>query len=343
MRCIELADGKSFGDGRPVFIVAEVGANHNRSMSLAGELIDAAAEAGVDGVKFQFYTPDGLYSSRTPMHSGYEKDLHTLISEIETPREWAEDLAARCRARGVTFFGTPFDRGAADMLARLSPMIKIASFELVDLPFVRYAAEKGKPMVLSTGMASSEEIGDAIGACRAAGNEAVALLQCASLYPSPPEIMNLRAIPAMRAEFGVPAGLSDHSEGGHVALAAVAMGACMIEKHFTLSRKMDGPDHHFAMEPDDMRTLVRQCREIEAAMGDGLKSGPDKAESEYYGLRRSVHAAVDIPAGAVITLDMLTVKRPALGVPPKSINTLAGMRARRNIAADEWISWDDAE
>ena len=333
--------GRKIGEGHPCFIAAEIGSNHNRSMALAKELIDAAADCGADAAKFQIYTADALYSRRTPAHSGYTKNLHTLISEIETPREWIEELAAHCAKRGLVFFATPFDREAADLLNPCSVLFKIASFELVDLPLIAHVAAKGKPVVLSAGLANMDEVHDALDVCRAARNEQVVLLQCASLYPAPPDIVNLQAMKTMKEAFGFPTGLSDHTLGTHVSVAAVALGACMIEKHFTLSRSMEGPDHPFAMEPTDMKRLVEQIRDVEVALGDGVKRGPSEAESESYRIgRRSVHAARGISAGSAITADMLCTKRPGLGIAPKQIGELIGKTASRDIAADEWLTWD---
>jgi sialic acid synthase SpsE len=307
-------------------------------MALARELIDAAADCGVDAAKFQIYTADALYSRRTPAHSGYTKNLHTLISEIETPREWIEELAAHCARRGLVFFATPFDKEAADLLNPYSALFKIASFELVDLPLIAHVAAKGKPVVLSAGLANMDEVRDALDACHTA--QAI-LLQCASLYPAPPDIVNLRAMKTMQDTFGIPTGLSDHTLGTHISVAATALGAHMIEKHFTLSRSLEGPDHPFAMEPADMKRLVEQVRDVEAALGDGEKRGPSEAESESYRIgRRSVHAARGISAGSAITADMLCTKRPGLGIAPKHIGELIGKTASRDIAADEWLTWN---
>lgn len=341
---IVLSGGRQVGVGYPCFIVAEIGANHNRSMDLAKELIDAAADCGADAAKFQIYSADTLYSRRTPAHSGYKKDLHTLISEIETPRDWLGELASYCASRGLVFFATPFDRMAVDQLDLYSPLFKIASFELVDLPFIEYAASKGKPVVISTGLATMEEIRDAVETCRNVGNEQVLLLQCASLYPATPDIMNLRSMRTMRSAFGVPVGLSDHTLGTHVSVAAAALGACMIEKHFTLSRAMEGPDHPFAMEPADLKLLVSQIRDVEAAMGDGRKAGPQEAERENYLIvRRSVHAACEIPKGTVLVEKMLCTRRPGLGIAPRHMKDLVGRKSARDIAVDEWLTWDMLE
>lgn len=332
---------RTASSGSSCFVVAEIGANHNRSLPLAKELVDAAVEARADAVKFQIYSAETLYSKKTPRHSGYSKDLFSLIKEIETPREWLPELSSYCEHRGIAFFATPFDTRAVDELDEVSDLFKIASFEIVDLPLLEYCASKGKPMIISTGLANLEEIEDAYLTCRKAGNERVAFLQCASLYPAPASIMNLRSMETIRRAFGVPVGLSDHTPGIHISVAAVAMGARIIEKHITLDRKMEGPDHPFAIEPGELRELVAQIRDVESAMGDGRKLGPAPEEIEFYEkARRSVHAAVDIPEGTLIREEMLCVKRPGYGIRPKHLPVLSGRTARRRIDADQWITWD---
>ena len=332
---------RCIGGGAPCFIVAEVGANHNRSLNLAKELVDAAAEAKADAVKFQIYSAETLYSRKTPKHSNYAKDLFELIREIETPREWLPELSAYAASKGLVFFATPFDRQAVDELDQVSDLFKIASFELVDLPLIRYCASKGKPLILSTGLANLEEIEDAYLACREAGNEQVAFLQCASLYPAPASIMNLRAMETLRRAFRVPVGLSDHTRGIHVSVAAAALGARILEKHFTLDRTLEGPDHPFAIEPQELAELVRQVREVEAALGDGRKLGPAPEEREYYEkARRSLHAAVPIPRGTVIAEDMLVSKRPGYGIRPKHLPLVVGRTAKQDMEADQWITWE---
>jgi N,N'-diacetyllegionaminate synthase len=337
--------GRRVGPGEPCYVIAEAGANHNRDLDVARELVDAAADAGADAVKFQTYSGAKLYSSKTPRFE-YLKDERPpseILESIALPREWQAELMERARSRGLAFFSTPFDDDAVDSLAELSvPAMKIASFEVVDLPLIRRAAAVGVPVILSTGMAVYGEIEDALGACREAGNESVALLRCASLYPAPPEIMNLRAMATMRDAFGVPVGLSDHTRGIAVATAAAGLGAQLLEKHFTLSRDMEGPDHPFAIEPGELRALVEAVREAEAALGSGRLEGPSDAEAkEMYSLaRRSVVAARDIPAGTVIERDMLTTKRPGYGVPPKHIDHLVGRTARADIEYDEVVTWE---
>lgn len=342
MRNVNISEAVSVGDGKPCFVIAEIGANHNRSLAAAKELIDAAAEARADAVKLQIYTAESLYSKRTPHHSNYNKDLFSLIKEIETPREWLPELADYCGSKKILFFATPFDKAAVDELDCVSSFFKVASFEIVDLPLIKYIASKGKPIIISTGLCTMGEIEDALAACYEVSNRDVILLQCASAYPAPASVMNLRAMETMRRAFAVPVGLSDHSPGIHISVSAAALGACAVEKHVTLSRKSEGPDHPFAIEPNELCELVRQIREVESAMGSGLKSGPSDAEREFYDIaRRSLHAAANIPKGKVITEEMICSKRPGYGIRPKFMQQVIGRSALRDIAKDEWITWSD--
>jgi sialic acid synthase SpsE len=339
--------GSPVGDGHPCYVIAEAGANHNRDLDTARALIDAAVAAGADAVKFQTYTGSDLYSTKTPRFD-YLGDLadtpiHQLLDDIALPRDWQPILAEHCRAQGIEFLSSPFDRAAVDELRALHvAALKIASFEIVDLGLIEYAASQGDPLIISTGMADLGEIEDALDSARHGGSDQLCLLQCASLYPSPPHIMNLRTIPALKAAFQVPVGLSDHTLGTHIAPAAVAIGANLVEKHFTLDRTATGPDHAFAIEPDELITLVRHIREVESAMGDGRKRGPsDEERVEMYGkARRSVVAAQKISAGTVITAEMLTVKRPGTGIAPKFIEAIVGRRAAVDIDADDIMLWD---
>ncbi len=338
---------RTVGGGEPCYVIAEVGANHNRDLDIARRLIDAAADAGVDAVKFQTYTGRDLYSTQTPRFDYLDElgatPVHELLDAIALPRAWHSVLAAHCRDRGVEFFSSPFDRAAVDELDALDVVaFKIASFEIVDLDFVRYIAAKRRPIIVSTGMCTLAEIDEALTAARDAGCEQIALLQCASLYPAPPHVMNLRSIPAMEAAFGVPVGLSDHTIGAHLGPAAVALGARLLEKHITLDRSMAGPDHPFAIEPKELAELVANVRDVEAALGDGVKRGPSQEEAvEMYTLaRRSIVAATAIPAGTVVTAEMLCVKRPGFGIAPRFFEAVIGRTARSDIAADDVVTWD---
>lgn len=337
--------GRPVGAGAPSYVIAEAGANHNRDLDVAKRLIDVAAEAGADAVKFQTYTGKDLYSSRTPQFEYLDDDRspQQLLDDIALPREWQPLLAEHAASRGITFFSSPFDRAAVDSLAELGvPALKIASFELVDIGLIEYAARVGVPIILSTGMATYGEIEDALAAVERAGNREVALLRCASVYPSPPEIMNLRAMDTMRRAFGVPVGLSDHTTGIAVASGAAALGMEVLEKHFTLDRTMEGPDHPFAVEPDELRALVAGVREVEAALGDGRLQGPSELEAGemYRNARRSIVAAREIPAGTVITEEMLTVKRPGFGIAPKNLLLVVGRVAKVDIPEDEIVTWE---
>jgi N-acetylneuraminate synthase/N,N'-diacetyllegionaminate synthase len=332
---------KRIGGESPCFIVAEAGANHDGKLSQAKELIDIAAEAGADAVKFQVYSAETLYSKKTPSHSGYERKVWDLIKEIETPREWIPGLKEYCDRKGIIFFATPFDFEAADELDPYVELFKIASFEIVDLPLIEYIAWKGKPTIISTGLANMEEIEDAFLTFTKTGNDKLVFLQCASVYPATPDLINLKSMDTMAKSFDVIVGLSDHSLGIHISVAAVAMGAKVIEKHFTISRKLKGPDHPFALEPDELKEMIKQIRDVEKALGDGKKLGPHPEELENFEkARRSIHARVNIPKGTKITKDMLIIKRPGYGIKPKFIDLIIGREAKKNIEEDEWITWE---
>ncbi len=338
-------EGRAVGPGHPCYVIAEAGSNHNRDLGIARELIDVAADAGADAVKFQTYTGAGLYSSKAPRFSDMkdERSPQELIDDISLPREWQQELMSHASARGIHFFSTPFDNDAVDSLTALGVgVLKIASFELVDLQLIRKAASAGVPLILSTGMARYGEIEDALAVVAETGNRAVALLRCASLYPAPPEILNLRAMATMRQAFGVPVGLSDHTEGVAMAAAAAALEASVYEKHFTLSRSMEGPDHSFALEPDELRAAVAAIRAVESALGSGRLEGPSSAEAvEAYTLaRRSLVATRDIPAGTLITAEMLVAKRPGYGIAPKHLELVVGRRATVDIEFDDVVTWE---
>jgi N-acetylneuraminate synthase/N,N'-diacetyllegionaminate synthase len=333
---------KLVGEEEHCFIIAEAGSNHNGSLEQAKKLIDIATEAKADAVKFQIYHAENLYSKYTLGFSYLKgRNIYELIKSIETPREWIKELAGYCEAKNIIFLATPFDFEAVDILDKYVPAFKIASFEITDLELLKYAAEKGKPMIISTGMANLCDVEDAITAIKSTGNDDIILLHCNSLYPTPVEVVNLKAMETMKTAFKVPVGFSDHTLGIHIPIAAVAMGACVIEKHFTLDRTLPGPDHSFAIEPDELKEMVRYIREVEKAKGNGIKEKSElESEEMYIKARRSIHAKVDIPKGTKITRDMLIIKRPGYGIKPKFIDIVVGREAKKDIKEDEWITWE---
>jgi sialic acid synthase SpsE len=346
MNAVPIGD-RLVGDGQSCYVIAEVGSNHNRDLDTARRLIDVGVKAGADAVKFQTYSGAALYSTKTPqfgyLESLTDKKPHELLEDISLPRDWQPVLAQQCREAGIEFLSSPFDRQAVDELDALDvAAFKIASFELVDLPFLRFVGTKRRPLVISTGMATMGEIEEAMEAARAGGATDFCLLQCASLYPAPPSIVNLRTIVTMKAAFGVPVGFSDHTRGVHVAPAAVALGANLVEKHITLDRSHPGPDHPFAIEPSELTDLVAHIRDVEAALGDGIKRGPsdEEAAEMFTKARRSVVATCRIPAGTRITREMLTIKRPGFGIKPKFIDTLVGRIAAVDIDEDDVVTWE---
>lgn len=341
-RMIEIGSRK-IGEGLPTFVIAEVGSNHNGDFDLARQLIDEASTAGVDAVKFQTFRARELYSKYTPGFSYLEdKNTYDLIQSLEIDRSWHAPLKEYCEQAGLVFLSSPFDANAVDELTELKvEAFKIASFELPDTVLISRAAKSGFPMILSTGMASWADIQAGVSACRDQNNLQVVLLQCTSLYPAPASLSNLRAMKTMKAAFGTEIGYSDHTEGDHVALAAVAAGASVIEKHFTLDRGLAGPDHSFAIEPDELKEMMKRIRDVEAAFGDGYKEGPRPEEREMYDKgRRSLHARIPIARGQTITAEMLTVKRPGLGLLPTSRDFVIGRVAKVDIEEDQWLTWE---
>ena len=328
------------GKGEPCFIIGEAGVNHNGSFELARELVDVAVNAGCDAVKFQTFKTEKVCSSLAPkavyqlQTNAAEESQLEMVRKLELPFDAFRELHRYCRDRGIIFLSTPFDYESADFLAELPvPAFKIPSGEITNLSFLEHVARKGRPLIVSTGMATMDEVSTAVEAIRAAGNPQMVLLQCVSSYPANPSSMNLRAMRTLEHSFGVPAGLSDHTVGTEVAFAAVALGACVIEKHFTLSHELSGPDHRASLEPQDLTMLVKGIRNIEAALGDGVKR-PAAEELNTAGVaRRSLVAARFIPAGAVLTADMLDILRPGTGLPPAMRSQLLGRHVHHDIEA----------
>lgn len=341
--------GRQVGEGQPCFVIAEAGSNHNGSLDQALRLIDVAADAGADAIKFQLFRADRLYP-RSAGVSGYlhsDKAIYDLIAEMEMPYDWLPVLAEASRARGLLFLASSFDEESADRLEPFVDVFKIASYEMTHLPLVDHVARKGRPVIISTGTAALAEVAETVDAFLATGNQTLALLQCTAAYPAPLEALNLRTIATMRQAFGVPVGLSDHSRDALVApMAAVAAGASVLEKHFTLSRWLPGPDHGFAVEPSELKELVQRVRQVEAALGCRDKQ-PHPVEQELRMFaRRSIFARHDISPGEVFAEENLAVLRcgklPA-GLPPKAYPGLLGRRASRAIRADTAIQSEDIQ
>lgn len=340
-------NGRKIGTGHPVYIVAEISANHNQKFHQAVELIKAAKEAGTDAVKFQTYTPDTLTikSDRPEFRIGGGtlwdgKTLYDLYAEAYTPWEWQPKLKEVAEELGLDFFSTAFDPTAVDFLEEIGvPVHKIASFEIVDIPLIEKMARTAKPLIISTGMATLGEIEEAVRAARNAGATQIALLKCTSAYPSPPEEMNLRTIPHLAESFGVPVGLSDHTLGIAVPVAAVALGACIVEKHFTLSRNIPGPDSTFSLEPHEFKTMVEAIRTAEKALGK-VHYGVSEREARSRAFRRSLFVVKDMKAGEIFTEENIRSIRPGYGLHPRYLKDVLGRRATRDIPAGAPLSWD---
>ena len=329
---------RAVGEHEPCFIIAEAGVNHNGDVCLAQRLADAAAEAGADAVKFQTFkterlvTPAAAKAVYQRQTTAPEESQHAMLKRLELNAGAHAALAAHCRARGILFLSTPFDEESADLLADLPvPAFKIGSGDLTNQPLLRHVARKGKPIILSTGMASLAEVRAAVAALGDAGNRELILLHCVSNYPADPTTVNLRAMQTLAAGFGVPVGFSDHTPGQTVAVAAAALGACVIEKHLTLDRAMAGPDHRASLEPPELAALIRAVRTVETALGDGQKR-PVATEAEVAAAaRRSIVAARAIAAGTRLGTADLAVKRPGTGLPPDMLPGVLGRRARVDI------------
>lgn len=340
---------KEIGGNNPCFVIAEAGSNHNRDFDNALKLVDTAIKAGADAVKFQIFSAEAIYSKKTPMAS-YLKDkklvkdgetLWDIIKRIQIPRNWTPDLKKYCDEKGIIFLSTPFDLKAVDELEAVNvAAYKVASFEITHLPMLKKISSTGKPIILSTGMANLEDIETALAAVKEGGNSEVALLHCAIAYPPEFENINLRAMETMKKAFQCPTGFSDHTMGHITDVAAVALGACIIEKHFTLSRNQDGPDHPFSLEPNELKEMISAIRTTEKILGSHIKTHT-KAEEELYRIaRRSLVAAKDIAKGTVIDESMIAVKRPGYGIQVKHMDIIIGRKAAVDIEEDDILTWE---
>jgi|TARA_B100002003_G_scaffold223508_1_gene228068 N-acetylneuraminate synthase len=338
MKKIEIA-GRPIGNEYEPYIIAEMSANHNGNIETAFRIIEEAKKAGADALKIQTYTPDTItlnsdlpdFQIKGGLWDG--KTLHELYEWAHTPWEWHGALFEHARKVGIPIFSSPFDTTAVDLLEDLNaPAYKIASFEAVDLPLIRYVAATGKPMIISTGMADAEEIEEAIAAARDGGCKELAILHCVSGYPAPAEDYNLRTIPDMIDRFGLVTGLSDHTLDNTTAIASVVLGASLIEKHFTLDRNGGGPDDSFSLEPADLAALCRDSKTAWAALGR-VDYGRKSSEQGNVQFRRSLYFVKDIPEGEVIPADAIRSVRPGYGLAPKYVNEVVGKKARQEIKA----------
>jgi N,N'-diacetyllegionaminate synthase len=336
--------------GKPPYVVAEIGVNHNGDLQLARQTIDAAARAGADAVKFQTFHAEEFMADRDLVYE-YEsggrtvrESMYEMFKRLELPVAWHEELRDYARAQGLDFFSSASDTAAVDLLLDLGvPVLKIASEDLINLPLVRYITHKRVPVVLSTGMADEAEIDQAVSLLRDGGCKDLLLLHCVSLYPVPDGEANLLRMVSLREKYGAPVGYSDHTLGIEAATGAAALGAVFIEKHFTLDRALPGPDHALSSAPAELAALVASVRKVAQQRGSpDLK--PSRGElAARRDFRRSVVAAVDIPEGAILTHEMLALKRPGTGIAPRQLEELVGKRALRAFRADEQLEWDSLE
>lgn len=340
--------GVGIGAEHRPFIIAEMSGNHNQSLERALAIVEAAAQAGAHALKLQTYTADTMtldvegneFSITDPNSLWSGTSLHKLYQEAYTPWEWHKPIFDRCRELGMLGFSTPFDETAVDFLERLDvPFYKIASFENTDLPLIRKVAATGKPMIISTGMASVAELDETVKAAREAGCAHLVLLKCTSTYPATPENSNLTTIPHLRQLFDVQVGLSDHTMGVGASVAAVALGATVIEKHFTLRRADGGVDSTFSLEPEEMRSLVIETERAWQALGK-VSYGPTEKEKASLQFRRSLYIAQDMKAGDVLTPDNVRAIRPGFGLPPKHLPEVLGKPIKTNAAKGTPLSWD---
>ncbi|MCF2137001.1 MAG: pseudaminic acid synthase [Candidatus Thorarchaeota archaeon] len=342
-----LIDNIAVGDNQPVFIVAEISANHLQDYDLAVKLIDAAAKSGANAIKLQTYTPDTITLDSDNDYFKIKqgtiwdgRTLYDLYSEAYTPWEWQPKLKKYAEEQGLVCFSSPFDSTAVDFLEKINiPAYKIASFEITDIPLIEYVASKGKPVIISTGIATTEDIEAAVQACRRQHNNDIIILKCTSAYPTPLQEVNLRTMPDMRSRYDCLVGLSDHTKGVSVPIASVALGACMIEKHIILDRDMGGPDAAFSLEPDEFKSMVTSVREVEEALGvvDYSLTSKKKKSREF---ARSLFIVKDIAAGEKLTPDNVRSIRPGYGLPPKFLKDVLGRTAKKEIKRGTPLTWD---
>ncbi|MCA9057217.1 MAG: N-acetylneuraminate synthase [Planctomycetaceae bacterium] len=336
------------GEAQPCFVIAEAGVNHNGRLDLAEQLIDAAADAGADAVKFQTFRADRIVTRTAPQaqyqqqNMGKTQSQYDMLKALELSDDDHLAIVQHCKARDVLFMSTPFDEQSATFLNSLDMQVfKMPSGEITNLPFLRHVAQFNRPMIVSTGMSTLGEVEAAVTTIEEAGNSQIMLLHCVSNYPAPPREVNLRAMLTMRSAFGYLTGYSDHTLGIEVGIASSAMGACVLEKHYTLDRTMPGPDHAASAEPDELRQLIRGIRNVEAALGTGLKR-PSASELDTARVaRKSLVAAFDIAEGTQLTDEMIAIRRPGTGLPPAMKPHLLNRRVRVNLVAGDLLQLED--
>jgi N,N'-diacetyllegionaminate synthase len=343
--------GVEIGPGNPPYIIAEVGSNHNGDMDLCRRLIDAAAGAGAHAVKFQSWTETSLIAreeyDRNTQYSDKKRHFGSLLEMVKAYQFTADqhlEASSHCRARGIVFCSSVFSREEADLLEKLDvPFFKIASMDIVHLPLLRYVARKQRPMVISTGMATLAEIEQAVETVRGEGNEQIILLHCVSIYPPDYTTIHLRNIATLQQAFDVPVGFSDHTLGTAIPLAAIAMGACIIEKHFTLDKEMSGWDHAISANPAELRTIVEEGKNIFTALGDSSRRLSEAEIEKRNKFRRSLVARHPLQQGHMITEDDLDAKRPGTGISPDELPYVLGRKLVRNVQQDQVIGWKDLQ
>lgn len=337
------------GPGEPTFVIAEAGSNHNGDLDLAKELIDVAAKAGADAVKFQTFRAENLYvkDSGEVEYLNDDRSIYEIIQSMEMPYEWIPELYEYCSEQGVLFMSTPFDERSADELAEYVPAWKVASYTSSHVPFLQYLAETDKPIIMSTGAHELAEVRESVEVLQEAGVSNLVLLQCVAAYPTPLADINVRVVETLTEEFEVPAGLSDHTLDPETApAAAVALGASVVEKHFTLDKTMEGPDHEFALEPDELEKMVSAIRKTEVVLGNGKKQILDVEEELSRAARRRIQAARDIASGQTIDEQDIALLRPGKrseGLPPKYKQDIIGHEVTTRIKKGEGITWDHVD
>jgi len=339
---------RQIGSGAPVLIIAEAGVNHNGDIELAEEMVRVAVECGADAVKFQSFLAERVASSSAAkadyqrMAGRPDESQIAMLRPLQLSVGDHERLQRQCTEAGLLFLSTPFDDISADLLDDLDvAAFKIASGEVTNIPFLQNLARRGRPLILSTGMSTLEEVGEAIETVKNAGAKEIALLHCLSAYPAEPGEVNLRCIQTMARAYKLPVGFSDHTKGVEIAIAAVAVGACIIEKHFTLDRDLPGPDQRTSLLPCELKAMVQGIRNVEKALGSGIKQPTESELPNRISVRRSIAATRDMPASTVLSSDSLCTLRPATGIPPGQLSAVVGRRLRRDVSAGTVLNWSD--